>query len=294
MDNPTMAESKFESTTSNTPGVDRPRSRVSWAARILPQMERQDIWDRIVDAATSPDLEQPVVPIEVFVCPADTDVTSAPENAGLTYVANTGTWDWDQGATNFDASEFLEAIGASSGTKMGDTKDNGLFHNLTLGNLTTRMSNVKDGTGMTLMLSENIHKDNNYSWFGVMFDQAGEQQFGMVWVVADDGNPPGTMPNMTDDQLRISQTGDYTMFRDDVPFFCRPASNHPGGVVNVIYADGHGGVLDPSIDYTVYQRLMTPNGAKCVDPRDHTDNLMMGEPIYEFRALPPLAEKDFQ
>jgi prepilin-type processing-associated H-X9-DG protein len=294
-----MANSKFESTPSANQAAfvnDRARSRVSWATRILAQMERQDIWDRIVDAAASPTAEQPVVPIEVFVCPTDTDVTSAPENAGLTYVANSGAWDWEQGATTFDDGDYLgPTFLTPNRPNQGDTKDNGLFHNLTLGNITVRMSNIKDGAGMTLMLSENVHKDNLYSWFGVMSDQGGEQQFGMVWVVGDDANPPGTSPNMTTDQSRISQAANATSFRDDVPFFCRPASNHPGGVVNVVYADGHGGVLQPSIDYIVYQQLMTPNGAKSVDPEDWDNELMPPNGvIYKFRAAPPLAEKDFQ
>ena len=42
-------------------------------------MERQDIWDRLVDpeavdSGTSGELE--VLPIEAFICPADTDATS--------------------------------------------------------------------------------------------------------------------------------------------------------------------------------------------------------------------------
>jgi type II secretory pathway pseudopilin PulG len=299
---PALANSKFESTASNLP-ADRERSRISWATRILPYVERQDIWDRVVDAATSPDAEQAVVPIEFFVCPADTDVTSAPENAGLTYVANTGAWDWDEGATTFDNDAYLGPTFITPNlTNVGDTKDNGLFHNLTFGSVTTRQSNIKDGANMTLMLSENIHKNGLYSWFGVGIfatpvlnqAQAGEQHFGMVWVVADDVNPPGTNEDDVTDQARISQDLGLAEFRDDVPFFCRPASNHAGGVVNVIFADSHGGTLNPNIEYTVYQRLMTPNGAKCVDPQNHLGKLMMGDPIYEFRALPPLSERDYQ
>ena len=39
----------------------------------------------------------------------------------------------------------------------------------------------------------------------------------------------------------------------------RPSSNHPG-VVNVFYADGHGGVLSENIDIAIYLRLLSPNG----------------------------------
>lgn len=40
----------------------------------------------------------------------------------------------------------------------------------------------------------------------------------------------------------------------------RPSSNHTGGNVNVIYADGHGGTLRADMNQAVYARLITPNG----------------------------------
>ena len=112
---------------SDNQAKSRGGSRVSWAARILPQLERQDLWDRIVDGitpnvdGTTPRID-PIRPVEVFVCTADTDVTVNPDNAGLSYVANAGAWDWngtdfscnDRGiASDFvgDAKEKLASIG---------------------------------------------------------------------------------------------------------------------------------------------------------------------------------------
>ena len=40
----------------------------------------------------------------------------------------------------------------------------------------------------------------------------------------------------------------------------RPSSNHPGGVVNVIFCDGSGRSLSPDIDPGIYARLITPAG----------------------------------
>ena len=152
-------------------------SRVSWAARILPQLERQDLWDRIVDGNFQND---PIRPVEVFVCPADTDVTANPDNAGLSYVANAGAWDWELDATRFDCDNSGNANGF-----LGDRKENGLFHNLSVSgnNVKTRLSGIRDGASTTLMLGENNHKNQAYSWLGVSPSQAGEQHFGMVWVV---------------------------------------------------------------------------------------------------------------
>ena len=77
---------------------------ISWATMILPQMERQDFWDRLVDetvevGGTGGELE--VMPIESFICPSDSDVTSQVGLAALTYSANTGAWDWDAASGNF-------------------------------------------------------------------------------------------------------------------------------------------------------------------------------------------------
>ena len=82
-------------------------------------------------------------------------------------------------------------------------------------------------------------------------------------------------------------------YHPDLPRFARPASNHSGGV-NVVFADGHTHFLRDDIDYLVYQRLLTTNGKKCVDPEMH-------EPAWDMRALrfdtfrtaPVLSETDY-
>jgi prepilin-type N-terminal cleavage/methylation domain-containing protein/prepilin-type processing-associated H-X9-DG protein len=279
-----LSGSTYGSTASDDAIVDKPRSRISWAARILPYLERQDIWDRLVDADTNAAGGDKVRPIKVFICPADGDAISSPDNAALTYVANTGAWDWKASAASFGSSDFL------NGANTGDTKDNGLFMNLTLGSVVNRLGGIRDGAATTLMLSENSQKAPTFSWLGVADNQCGEQQFGMVWVV--NTNPSAKNPPSLTDQARISQAPDNT-FPEDKPFYARPGSSHPSNSVNVIFADGHGSSLQPTIDYIVYQQLLTPYGAKCVDPTDHTA-IGPGTPINQFRTAQPLAEKDFE
>ena len=70
---------------------------------ILPNMDRQDIWDQLVNRTSmrrfAPDQRAGILeirPIESFVCPADTDATSNVELPALTYSANTGAWDRDE------------------------------------------------------------------------------------------------------------------------------------------------------------------------------------------------------
>jgi len=269
------------STATYSPTANPQLSRISWAARILSQLDRNDIWDRLVDPATpAGDL---VRPLDLFVCPKDFDAASSPDNAALTYVANTGAWDWDD-----------------TGDYFGDAPENGLLHNLLRGRTTSRLGNIKDGSSTTLMLSENINKNSEYSWLGVapntppddppMALHGGEQHFGMVWVAS---NPPRPLtiaapPADIYDQWRIGEESSGG-FQSNWPWYARPTSNHPAGAFNVIFADGSGGNLQPDIDYTVYQRLLTTYGSRCVDPQDSANPA-----IVQFRALPPLSERDYQ
>ena len=89
----------------------------TWAAMLLRNIERQDIWDQIV--STDPSLQMEVRPIQVFTCPADTEATSINDRPALSYIANTGAWD-------YDGSQFL--YGPAQG--LGDTADNGVMFNL--------------------------------------------------------------------------------------------------------------------------------------------------------------------
>jgi hypothetical protein len=272
---PGLTGARFGSTTDAANQVRL--SQVSWAAMILPQMERQDIWDRLVDGSFPQD---DIRPIESFACPADTDLTALPDSAGLTYVSNSGAWDWN-------ASGIFQ-------TAPGDTKDNGVMMNLTRGKVQTRLSGIRDGSATTLLLSENVHKNDQYNWMGVpggLNDpptNLGEQHFGMVWVVSlDPPNGSGVQR-----QAPLGNEFNTTNFDDSVPLHARPASNHPGGSINVAFAGGNATSIEPSIDYTVYQRLLTTNGSKCVDPTSTVAET--ASPIIDFRRLPTLSEKDYQ
>jgi prepilin-type N-terminal cleavage/methylation domain-containing protein/prepilin-type processing-associated H-X9-DG protein len=285
--------------TGSTP--DPTKSLISWAGVILPQMEGQEFYDvlqdRTIDLTSSiaADPRVQVKPRESLICPADSDLTALADAAGMTYVVNSGAWDHNSGGQYLDP-------GVSN---QGDTKDNGVFHNLSLA--TTRVQTrpdggIPDGSAMTLMVSENVHKeidDVAYSWLGIPRTNpqiasallGGEQQFGMVWVVnlnPAQGNNPLTY------QEPFGSDGDGISRSPTVPRFARPSSGHPGGVFNVVFCDGHLDSIDPGVDSTVYQRLLTPKGRNCVDPLNHADLSVVdsANPI-GFRRLAPLAEKDF-
>ncbi len=265
-------ESTFQLAGSNgniTP-QNRLRSRVAWSAQILAQIDRQDMWDIISTGGASAE-QLAIRPIELYVCPDDTDVTSATGGAGLSYVVNTGGWDFD------GANYMLQA-------DTGEVKENGLFFNrVDSGNpIKQRMSGIRDGAATTLMLSENMQKNPTYSWFGVEPGNPGEAQLGMVWVA---NTQPANICSNNEDQAAFNFEPDQLQFSESAACYARPNSNHPGDSFNVIFADGHGSSINPDIEYVVYQQLLTSHGAKCLDTADHTN--FNNPPIITFRTQPP-------
>lgn len=280
-----LSSAGFASSNPDSPG----ESRVSWAAVILPQLERNDIYDVMIDAS-APTAQQVIRPVEGFICPDDGELTSLPDSAGLTYVANTGCWDWYTTGGVY-ASAFTQAIYTAI---PGDNKANGVFHNHTFGSVNVR--EISDGSSNTLMLSENIHKEVEptsvgiYTWAGVPSGAPGEQQFGMVWLES------GNIDDEVVDNPFLEQSGgpDQYPFSVDggdiysavTPQYARPASNHPQGAFNAAMMGGEVRTIAADIDYDVYQRLLTPEGNKAVRP-------WSGDPAKTYENLPLLSSEDF-
>src|SRR4029078_7157544 len=96
-------------------------------------------------------------PIKAYVCRDGRDYATQPDLAGLTYVANAGGW--DPHATGSQGALVVNA-------NVGDTAENGAFADQAGYERLippqkaprTRMSGINDGSGTTLMYTENIHK----------------------------------------------------------------------------------------------------------------------------------------
>jgi prepilin-type N-terminal cleavage/methylation domain-containing protein/prepilin-type processing-associated H-X9-DG protein len=266
-------------------------SGLSWATVLLPRLERNDIWDSIVQPPSTADVVMP--PLPFFTCPSDADALSSPETLALTYSVNSGGWD-----PRDNNGELI-----LNNNNKGDTADNGVFADLasyergSKKGPVSRIGAIKDGSGTTILMAENIHKtyvdaSNNpvFSWL-TGTRKGIEQQLGMVWVVPTGGKTaplPGTTIN---DQERIGGNKDgLPDFDPTIPRFARPASAHGSGA-NIAFCDGHNQYLRDDIDYIVYVQLMTPNGRKCVDPDNNPS--FNTDPIKTYRAAPPLAEKDY-
>ncbi|MEM9185061.1 MAG: DUF1559 domain-containing protein [Planctomycetota bacterium] len=275
-------------------------SRLSWIAVMLPQLEQDAVWDAAVDATVLPAADLSLVRrVDQFICPSDTDLSTLPDAAGTSYVANTGGWDYEDG----------DLLAADGDPDRGDISANGLFLNLSVRSAadpkpSVRTSNLKDGAPMTIMFAENIHKvadgapvEESYSWCGVTAGTTlfGEQQLGMVWVTPAGTTSPitqndsGTINDRT--QAAISQEGPTPgSHQVYYPTYARPASNHPGGVFNAAFADGHAESIRADISYSVYQRLLTSNGRKCAYPPERSDTGV----VADYRNAGALVEADYK
>jgi type II secretory pathway pseudopilin PulG len=248
---------------------------VSWAAKLLPQIDQQGLWDSLLggklrhsDDLSNKNKPDDIQQLEIFICPSNPP--SRPDAAVLTYVANTGAPD----------------VRPTAARPQSDYAANGLCHNLVstpdMKGPTVRYdSDIKDGASTTLLLSENVDKDETDSLTGIALNTTwlrssafylgagGEQPFGMVWVY-DSGNPLSPSPTSQERINRNLTNENYSVpFADQSmgPRFSRPASEHPE-VVIAVFVGGNTRSIREDIDYRVYQQLMTPSGSNCKWPAD--------------------------
>ncbi len=300
-----------------TPTTNQNEVFLSWAAKLLPRLDRNDLREAIQSNnngngfGTNAGVAQPYsVPpvVDVFQCPSDSRPTS--QGGFLTYVANTGQYDVQNGT-------FSPLWGDNS----RETNNfNGLFKNLVpVPNAANTSgvrygSDVKDGGNNTLMLSENIHKDLSASTSGrgggngpltwlspvalhgaqnpnALAVASLEQAYGMSWYYnGNDG-----VPNESDinnglfqpfnKDTRTDKSRDFIVFGQA---FARPASAHPE-VFNAVFVGGNAKSVAENIDYRIYQQLMTPNGNKAVNWENGSDNALMRA---AFSTL-PLSDSEF-
>lgn len=274
---------------------------VSWAGKLLPNLDQQTMWDQLQASNGTFSFFKPPV-LDVFLCPSDSKTVK--QVGLLSYVVNTGTL--DATSTTLPATDY---------------KANGIFHNLLYNSLANygsdaspvlRSNDIKDGDSTTIMLSENIHKDDTNaanapiaSWLGPLLRESDlfpiepalstEQWYGMMWLVYDPA-VSGSNPVTTGSQrpIGIDNPADQfysigTEIRPEV--YARPASAHPDLFI-ATFAGGNTRKINNSIEYSVYQRLLTANALKVADPANPTQT-GNGTPIGNLRLLPSLSDDDF-
>ncbi len=219
--------------------------QLSWAAVLLPNLGRQDVWNNWLAAmataggtALSPTVPQ-------FICPS-----SDPQATSLSYVGNCGSSD----------KTFI--AGPDSGQNLYGTV-NEQFAGVILDYYNVSAmprisaSSIKDGASQTLMFSESLQTGN---WMGGMppaplpttwgSSPVSDFLIGMFWT-ASPSNP--NLSGINSGNLTPAMgPGSGTL----------PSSNHPGVVV-VTYCDGHQDNLSQDVVYGVYASLMAPDDATC-------------------------------
>jgi prepilin-type N-terminal cleavage/methylation domain-containing protein/prepilin-type processing-associated H-X9-DG protein len=285
-------------TTSTASGTISLNYPVTWMVPVFPYIERNDlfqIWRKGAAVpyfpAGGPYTTQPFqqVYMDLANCPsnptANTQATSA-----TSYVVNCGMldsvsgvgppqWpaDWRANGVFFNryqnpqqsaASTPPAGVGPPNGppfwpSVVTDGQGNALANPGPLVTMTQDFISSRDGTSLTLMLSENL-------W------NLGSTQTGNFWAEPSAAGNSGTemangfiwWPDASQDRMMLlnSQLAPgATLTAAQFPWVIRPSSWHPGGV-EVAFCDGHVTFLSQDVQYSIYCLLMTPDGANCNTP----------------------------
>ena len=258
-----------------------------WVFPLLPQLENEPLFtsyseggelavlDReFVDlnSNNTREINEPYLPLiflNIMVCPSDALIPRGAQVSGedgndnviegtlpvTSYVANCGLRDV-QSPEQFPISSSW----------IGDRTANGVLHErYFVGGARSSSSNVSDGLGTTLLLSENT--DATF-WTSPL-----EFEIGFVWQASlgDGANPvpsDGSGTGAIQDEAFLGEIlRDINEEIDEGTAYvrARPSSYHPGGVV-MVFCDGRTQFMNETIDYLTYCLLMTPNGRLCGSP----------------------------
>ena len=264
-----------ESMTINNGAATPPVDIVSWQIKLLPEMDKTDIYTAIQSGTVgiaAPGTSGALPYLDFAVCPVDSTIAGKSQPY-TSYVANTGMLD------KYTGGKVVVAMKPAD----SESSNNGIFQDRILGSVKTSLTDIKDGATNTLLITENM----DANWYGdsplwalaanlsnvESAVNSSERGTGFVWW--DNQNYPTTVtpPNAVaaingskgdQDPGRISWPTAYditTLAPSATNYAARPSSAHTGGV-NVVFAGGNAKFLSESIDYPVYCLLMTPNGAK--------------------------------
>jgi hypothetical protein len=133
------------------------------------------------------------------------------------------------------------------------------------------MSDIPDGSGNTIMMSENVN-------LGAWNSSPSEFNACIIWL-------PTTTPTVGLNKDFINSTLDAD--------HARPSSYHPMGF-NIVKCDGSAQFVAATIQYDVYMRLMTSAGSKYLEP-GLPRNPMTPNPVPAILTIQttPIDEQDY-
>lgn len=233
-------------------------ARVSWIVKILPYMERTDIYQLYRDppraAAMGTDPRQ--IYLSMLVCPSAFDA-GLPKRSPppCNYAANAGRQD-----------TLARPRTQSVAGYPPDWRANGVFFNLyhdevenpagaPLESISQDYISEHDGSSMTVMLAERVDAGS----YSVLPSSAldVEAALGCVWWPSATNEVPFEPPASS---ARINGPFDPIAIHR-----ARPSSKHRYGFA-IAFCDGHSRFISEDTDYGVWCLLQTPNGAQCNTP----------------------------
>jgi prepilin-type N-terminal cleavage/methylation domain-containing protein len=219
-------------------------TNASWVKFLLPYVEQNKAWEVVSNGGTLGDIT-----LVSFVCKSSGKTGAG---ANTSYVANGGEWnkpDKEPGNKKY-AVFFDHAVPATGGGDANATK------------VSVDYISQKDGTSVTLLLSEKVEK---VDWRAT--GTPAEQSFGFAFptgATADVGYVDnGTAPTFGDTTILAINRSKGGEGDSDYKY-ARPSANHPGIVV-AAFADRHVQALQEGIDSLVYARLMQTDSDDIID-----------------------------
>lgn len=269
-------------------------SAAPWSIALLPYLEFQTLYDRLITAGSGPEtlptLQQ--TSIQVYTCPDD-----ANENTGgnLSFAVNggymtSGNWTTAQSSglavgshtlssylfsfNNYNspsnvANQDSREVQAGTGLLLEETGSNGFR---------AQIDRIPDGQTHTVLLTENLQ---TFTWYTpspssaavfapIVQSAAGQYADAITGSANGIGPDPSVGGKGKALQFGVS-TGSPSLATYSAKINSnlgaaegmspRPSSNHPN-VVNVFFADGHGGPLSQNIADDVWLRLLSSAGEK--------------------------------
>ncbi|NUQ65169.1 MAG: DUF1559 domain-containing protein, partial [Pirellulales bacterium] len=231
---------------------------VSWVVSLLSNLDRADLTEKWEDSAIAW-ANKPRVTLKELVCPSDPSDQSVV--APLAYAVNCGLR---------DANDPANPSGADLSTALPEKQSAGVFFNhgsylpptssgSPAANPATKQQFMsiaqmtgRDGPANTVLLTENLQTTSWVPPNGTDKIPAWrfEWHVGINWQPYDMGANPSIPPAVKINGALDAKEGELQ----------RPSSRHPGGVV-MSFCDGRQQFVSDSLDYLVYQHIMTPHGA---------------------------------
>lgn len=215
----------------------------SWTSMLLPFLEQKNVWDEIdfnLSALDAQNVDAAGRILSVFRCPtySGPDYSQSPLYEAL--------------SPHYALRNYV-AMGATTIGKLWH-KPNGVFY----ASSSTRMSDIKDGTSMTIFVAE-TREVNMAVWIdGTTASLAGHPY-------NEDAPPdyafPQTALNFSPFFISVLGAGNR------VECQYGPSSMHPGGIHH-LFGDGSVHFLSPGIRPTVYDALITTNGKEVVEKNE--------------------------